>query len=337
MDLVERYVLAVGFWLPRAQRQDIIAELSEDIRSQVEERERDHGAPLGEAEIAALLEQRGHPVLVASRFLPQEYLIGPTLFPVYRFVLKMVAVCYLVPWALVWIGFRSFDPAFRAAHGGSAWFQVVGAFWADFWVAALALLAIVTIIFAAIERSGARTALLSTWDARKLPAVRDPNRIPRSGSILELAIGAAFCVWWVVAMSSPVVLDRPGVRITLAPVWPWFYWGYLALSIAGLALSGLNLMQPVWTRCRAAWRLISDAIGALLFCLLCASSVVAEISVEGVPPAKTLVMTRAVNAWATRAVPVVAAVGFVIAVFDFRRWLRADVPGRAARATIPTP
>jgi hypothetical protein len=39
MELLDRYLQAVKFWLPKAQKQDIIEELSEDIRSQVEEKE----------------------------------------------------------------------------------------------------------------------------------------------------------------------------------------------------------------------------------------------------------------------------------------------------------
>ncbi len=34
MDLLDRYLQAVGSWLPKAQRDDIVAELSEDIRTQ---------------------------------------------------------------------------------------------------------------------------------------------------------------------------------------------------------------------------------------------------------------------------------------------------------------
>jgi len=37
MELLNRYLQAVGFWLPRKQKQDILAELSEDLRSQIEE------------------------------------------------------------------------------------------------------------------------------------------------------------------------------------------------------------------------------------------------------------------------------------------------------------
>ncbi len=96
MDLINRYLQAVKFWLPTKQKQDIIAELSEDIRSQIEDRETDLGRKLNESEIAAILKQRGRPVLVANRFLPQEHLIGPVLFPIYVFVLKIVAAFYMV-------------------------------------------------------------------------------------------------------------------------------------------------------------------------------------------------------------------------------------------------
>jgi hypothetical protein len=91
MELVDRYLQAVRFWLPKNQKQDIRAELSEDIRSQVEDREAELGRKLNETEVAELLKQRGRPVLVANRFLPQESLIGPVLFPIYVFVLKVVA------------------------------------------------------------------------------------------------------------------------------------------------------------------------------------------------------------------------------------------------------
>src|ERR1700724_3595969 len=116
MELLDRYLQAVKFWLPKKQQQDIIAELSEDLRSQIEDREAELGRNLNESEIAALLKQRGRPVLVANRFLPQESLIGPVLFPIYLFVLKIVAAFYMVPWILVWIGI-AVSRAVLSAHG----------------------------------------------------------------------------------------------------------------------------------------------------------------------------------------------------------------------------
>jgi hypothetical protein len=116
MELLDRYLEKVKFWLPRAQRDDIVAELSDDIRSQIAEEEAKLGRPLNDDEVASVLKRCGNPLLVANRYLPQRYLIGPLLFPVYRFVLTIVVLCYLVPWLLVWIGFMSFDASYRSAH-----------------------------------------------------------------------------------------------------------------------------------------------------------------------------------------------------------------------------
>ena len=61
MALVERYLHAVEFWLPKAQQKDILAELSEDIRSEIEDKEHAAGRKLTESEIEDLLKQRGSP------------------------------------------------------------------------------------------------------------------------------------------------------------------------------------------------------------------------------------------------------------------------------------
>src|ERR1700687_2130369 len=86
MALLDRYLQAIEFWLPKRQRQDIIAELSEDLRSQIEEKETELGRKLEDAEVEAILKRCGAPLEVAARYRPQQYLIGPLLFPVYRFL-----------------------------------------------------------------------------------------------------------------------------------------------------------------------------------------------------------------------------------------------------------
>jgi len=97
MDLIARYLQAVKFWLPKKQQDDIIAELSEDLSAQIEERESTLARKLNESEIETLLRQRGSPIMVANRFLPQQSLIGPLLFPIYVFVMKLVTLVSLIP------------------------------------------------------------------------------------------------------------------------------------------------------------------------------------------------------------------------------------------------
>src|SRR5882757_7721918 len=155
MELLERYLQAVKFWLPKEQKSDIIAELSEDLRSQIEERETALGRKLGEAEVEAILKERGRPLLVANRYQPQEYLIGPVLFPIYTFVLKIVALCYLLPWVIVWVSLLSFSPAYRASHGN--WVASALAGWSSLWVVTMIAFGAVTVVFATLEQAQAKS------------------------------------------------------------------------------------------------------------------------------------------------------------------------------------
>lgn len=288
MELIDRYLQAVKFWLPKQQKQDIIAELSEDIYAQVEEQEAALGRKLNEAEVEVLLKQRGRPVLVANSYLPQQYLIGPVLFPIYLFVLKVVALCYLVPWVLVWIGMMIYSPAYRAEQGAHSWISALGSLWGSFWLTAFITVGAVTIAFAVLERTQAKSQFLEKWDPRKLPPVRDPNRIRLFDSIVELVVNLFVFGWWAQNMTSPIVLQHPDVRIMLAPVWSYFYWGFLAISLVNASLAAVNLMRPYATRVRATVRFVSDFAGSALFCWLLKANVLTGITIANVPAAKAL-------------------------------------------------
>ena len=323
MELLDRYLQAVKFWLPKAQKNDIIAELSEDIGSQIEEKETELGRKLNEADMGTILKQLGRPMLVASRFSPQRHLIGPLLFPIYRFVLKVVALCYLVPWILVRIVLMTFDPRYRAQHSGGSLIGAVASVWGPFWLTATFAFAAVTIVFAILERAQAKSRFLEDWDPRKLPAVRDPKQISRASSIVELVANAVFCMWWL-DMRSPIVLGQSAIRITLAPVWPYFFWGFLLLALANTAASAVNLLRPYWTRFRACIRLATNLIGAALFCWLCKSEILAGISAPALAPARALEIANAINLWMSRSLPIVVVIGVVVAAFDVHRIVRAN-------------
>ena len=193
MDLLERYLQAVRFWLPKAQQADISAELRDDIQSRIEDKEAAMGRPMVEEELIAILQQTGHPLWVAARYQPRQSLIGPSLFPLYEFVLKIVALGYLVPWILVWIGMMLFMPSFRAQHAGLG---LLGT-WAGFWSAALTLFGFVTLVFAVLERFQSSINRLQRWDPRKLPrVVQRKERVSRVESIFGLLFSVIFVVWW---------------------------------------------------------------------------------------------------------------------------------------------
>jgi len=126
MDLLDRYLQAVSFWLPKRQKDDIVAELSEDLRSQMEEKETSLGRKLTDSEVEGILKGCGSPLAVAARYLPQQSLIGPTLFPLYRFVLGVVLAGCVIPRCLIWLGFLIANPSHASyLHMENLWSTVV--------------------------------------------------------------------------------------------------------------------------------------------------------------------------------------------------------------------
>ena len=320
MELLDRYLQAIRFWLPRAQQDDIVAELSDDIRSQIGEEESKLGRKLNNAEVASMLKQRGRPLLLANRYLPQRYLIGPLLFPVYRFVLTIVVLCYLVPWLLVWIGLMSFDPGYRSLHSaGRDLFGGLG----SFWFIALLAVGVVTIVFAVLERIQSRSRFLEDWDPRKLPSVRDPIQIPRFNSILELGANLVFILWWVTSMWSQIIFERTGVRIALGPAWRGFFWAFLSVALANIALAAVNLFRPYWTWLRGSMRLAFDSAGAVAVCWLFRANILAEISAPRLSPARAAEITNAINSHLSKSFPfAVMGCVLIVALSDVGRLVR---------------
>ncbi|MCU1255766.1 MAG: putative rane protein [Candidatus Angelobacter sp.] len=263
MELLDRYLQAVRFWLPRAQQTDIIAELGDDLRSQIEDKESSMARPLNEDELVALLQQAGHPMRVAGRYLPQQSLIGPTLFPLYKFVLQAVTFGYLAPWILVWAGMMIFMPSYRASHAGLA---LLGT-WASFWSLAFMLFGVITIVFAVLERFQVRIAWLNKWDPRNLPRVAHrKDRVSRVESIFGLAFSIVYIIWW-------LSLSRYG-NVMFGPIAGFFYlnpalraWYLPALAPACIVMvqQCVNLFRPQWLWLRAAALLLSDAVAIFIF------------------------------------------------------------------------
>jgi hypothetical protein len=334
MELLDRYRHAVGFWLPKAQKKDVTAELSEDIRSEVEEKEAALGRKLSDGELAAVLKRRGSPYVVAQRYLPQRHLIGPALYPVYVFVLKLAALIYLVPWMAVWAFLVIFVPSYRAQHPGVELVKTLG----TLWVTALYAFAWITIGFALAERIRGRAAERDRWDPRRLPRVRDTRRIPRGSSVGEIVFGFIFLLFWVGALSLPdiTIPGTPPVKLTLGPVWQSFHQGYYApiaaLVVVGLALACVNLIRPYWTGVRLGVRTAVNAASAvILFAVLAAHRVevkaqLFEATASKMAPSGIGSLERWINISVFGSLLIAAVICAVECARDIRRILQSIRP-----------
>jgi hypothetical protein len=241
MELVDRYLQAVRFWLPREQQDDIARELTEDILSEIEEEERGLGRLMTADEVAVVLKRRGRPFVVANRYLPQRQLIGPLLFPIYALVLKLIGLVYVLPWILVWAFALAFVPSARGHVARDL---------DTLWNIVLQIFAAVTVIFAVQEHYFGGTKLLADWDPRRLPTLRqrDVQRIPRASSIAQTVANLIFMAWWA---GFPLAYVPTFVSGT---VWPEFHRRFfvpiLFLAATSASVAVVNLVRPYWTRTR---------------------------------------------------------------------------------------
>jgi hypothetical protein len=254
MDLVDRYLHAVRLWLPSRVQDDIVAELSEDIRSEIDERAAARGRPLTDAELAAVIAPHGRPIVAASRYRPEQSLVGPALFPIYAIAIRMLAVIYVVPWMIAWLWFAVFFPFFGSDNPARLFFNS----WPTFWLFAFALFGAATAAFAVAERIPATSRLIAEWDPARLPPVRVAKRIPRVDSIVEIIVQLVVAGWWIALPRDGGDLRVVGVTWSLGPVWEHIHTGMfvpvLVLTLASAVLAAINLGLPYWTRPRRAVR-----------------------------------------------------------------------------------
>jgi hypothetical protein len=301
-DLVERYIAAVKFWLPQKLREDIGAELAEDIRCEIEEAEQAKGRPLSEDEVAEILKTRGRPMSVAARYQPQRHLIGPELFPLYIFILKVVAVISLIPPVVAWFVW-SFDRYSLPVPDtiASPFNSLLTAF------------AVVTLVFALIEHKGIDITKKAEFNPKNLRPVVDRNRIPRSDSIAEIIgpmIGIGF---YAAGYFSQTTYHFPGGgSITVAPEWIGFWRIIIVLAVFDIALGAINLFKPYWSGLRVVARLILNLAKAATFCWLFQSHVVRAM--EGVPENAASQFQMVADKLAEYAQPFFAVIAAVIII-----------------------
>lgn len=272
MDVLDRYVNAVRTYLPKslseAQQDDIINELAENLRAQMDDRETELGRPLTEAEQEAILHQHGHPMLVAGRYQTNQgrvafgrELIGTTLYPFYLKVLGVVIVISLAIYALVDValGVTGSPITFEGVMNA----VVLQVFWQ---------FVVITAIFTVANRY----LPTMTWSARDLPATqpitqsrtRNVPRVSRPESIAEIVAIVVMVGWVWFAFGQPSLFFGPVLAdYQLAPIWQQAVAPTLLVLAVSVTVAVVNLFRPEWVRLKRVASVATDiaALGILVF------------------------------------------------------------------------
>jgi hypothetical protein len=350
MEVLERYLRIVRANLPKDQRDDIVRELSDNLRAEMEDKEAEIGHPLTRADQEAILKAHGHPMIVAGRYRGDRRTlsfgrqwIGPELFPLYGKVLTINGIVTAVVLAAAVVLSAS-------GHGVGSILSAV------LWNVVIQF-AIVTAIF--IGAQARLTKHPDQWDpatgalfpargeeprARGLDALavhvvgKPYPRVPRLLSVFELAIGLAGFLWWLLVrdvVSSIFSPEAIGFMRT-GPAWSAFYTPFLVLVAASLMPSLVNLIRPGWAR----FREIARAAFGGMFLVLFSLSLRAGDWIVLADPARAGAAERALadslNAWMGRVCVLVVVIVALTVLLGVRRVIRGGLsPADPRRAGSP--
>jgi hypothetical protein len=331
--IVDRYLKSVKTCLPAAQADDIIKELSENISSQIEDKEGELDRPLTETEIEAILKQHGHPLLVASRYRQEQrsvsfgrQIISPALFPFYIRVLKfnlgLTSVILMVIFAALF------------ASG-----QPIGTFPEVFLYQLLIQFAIVTLIFWLMDKHFAKFP--DQWDPRKPYGVRHPAlsideegpRIPRARSASQL-IGLSVALFWLRAVqhSQFLIFGPAAAFLSFSPALARLYMPVAGLILLGIFSAGVNLVRPDWVRFHWLMRVLRRAGGLVLCYLVLRAGNPIVMATASSPNAVRV--AHIVNQTLSFSILFSVILSVIYVVSDLRRLLASD-PARAPAQANP--
>lgn len=278
MEMLERYLTAIRKFLPWQRQDDIIAELRANMESQLEDAEAERGRALTEAEVEEWLKKMGPPIVVASRYQPQRSLIGPALFPMYWYVLRL---------ALLWAFLANMIVVAVQTGAGQAGLEAMGRvpivlMWVAAWI---------TLAFAAVEFAAERYPeicksqhwIYGKWSPASLPGLEETAAGGgRSRSyfkaVADVVFGILFLAWLLLIPYHPVLLFGPGLRgmqespYALAPPWWRFYWIVIGLNVVQLAWKCIDLLRGTWQRVSAAQQIVTKGFSLLALAVLLGSS-----------------------------------------------------------------
>jgi hypothetical protein len=343
MDLFERYLEAVRKLLPWRRQEDIIAELRANLEAQREEREAELGRPLTEGEMIDWLKELGPPLEMAGRYQPPRYLIGPGIFPLYWWVLRLVLF-----WAAVGYGISIVVRVFAQSRGPD-WVAGQIAMYPEILLMATAW---VTVAFAILEAIAERypekcpdlVAARPHWSPTCLPPLE--KRPPAGGkprtfttAVAELIAQFVLLIWLLLLPRYPFLIMGPGAALLdHSPVRPaqvlviWF-WSIVVFNAIQLASQVISFLTETWGFRSRAQRLIFKAMELIPMVILLAAP--AHVYVTSNPAEASRmpdgVDLATVNHWVFLAVIAIAC----LTVLQFARdlWKRGDA---ATKRSMPT-
>jgi len=342
MELLDRYLQAVRKYLPLRRQDDIIAELRANMESQIEDRESELGRPLTQGELEDFLRKMGHPMMVAATYQPQQYLIGPTLFPMYLYVLRIAlllafVICMIVAAVVTHLTTTGGAPVIAAV------FRTPGIL--------LQTAAWIKLVFALIDFARTRypqisppiSGMTQKWNPSSLPPLdkeeqRKGKRRSFTQAVAEVIFGALFLGWLLLIPHYPFLMLGPGVALLktspykLSPAWWAFFWWIVALNSLQIVWKSIDLIRGTWQRSSRIQQAFFKIFGLIPVVILLTAPGHNYISLKdsAIDPLQDGHNLAQINNGIHLAFSVICAIVVLQLIFDIGKWIWESYRDRVA-------
>ena len=241
MQMIDNYLNSLEFYLPDELKKDIRDEFEASIYDQFEERQEELKRDLTLEEQEQLLIKIGHPMQVASRYLPNQKLIGESYFPAYKKALELAIMIMLSIKILLVL------PSIMA--DGNVIISAIRLFWSLINIA-LWVFAYVTIIFYLMERYGFNVKYFYSFTAADLRAKNPKLTLSRIDSIFELLFLVLFLGWWnnMFSWITLGIFSTSIQNVSMSSEWQAVFWSVNIVIGLDLANCLINIIRGSYSR-----------------------------------------------------------------------------------------
>lgn len=255
MNIIDRYVREIGRKLPQKTRADIEKEIRSAVEDMLEDRSKKEGRAADEEMTVAVLKEYGKPDKVAASYLPERYLIGPQMFPVFWLVVQIV-FGVLTALAIIGLGIHIFSAAPQSADLGKTILSGL----TEYFGGLMSAFGNIVLVFALLEYFAPRLGWNirkemedgEDWNPRDLPDVEEGDRVSIGETIAEIVFTVLALVLFNLYPDYIGIYSFTEKGIAYVPILSQAFFSYMPwLNM----LWGAQIALDVWLIQQSRWQI----------------------------------------------------------------------------------
>ncbi|MGB0495479.1 MAG: hypothetical protein ACPGJI_03905 [Kangiellaceae bacterium] len=217
MKMITNYLNSFEYYLPEENKEEVRAELESSIYEEIDDMQEELGRELSQQEQENYLLKLGHPMRVASNYLPNQELINKDYFPAYKKALEVSLLVFSIIVLLTSIRLNFED------------LSIIGFIFDVFWRVvemSFNVFVVVTLIFYGLQKSNYDLNELYSWSPKDLTSSGKKVPLSRFNQFFEMIFEGLFLVFWNhLFYANQILLDYDVIQnISLSVEWQSVHW-----------------------------------------------------------------------------------------------------------------